>query len=397
MNLSNRRLWVFGAIAIGAIVLLTLLAAPTNNKLSSGSTYTRAANGYGAWYAFMEERGTPIQRWKKSFPALASNETIQPPVTLLRVNSGLSSANLIKDEQNWVKKGNNLVILGVRQPVTNAPFSTQHQTETGSVKIDTRRRSQSDQEKVLGDRFGSIVWQETMGNGNIIYATTPHIAANAYQDFRDNYEFLAQLVTQSGVGNSPNSVWVDEYIHGYKDSENAICQEPTAQPGTSPGKRKGSGNINCEPKKPSLWSYLAKTPVYPAFLQGLILLLVAIWAGNRRFGKPVTLPKPEVNNSKAYIQALAGVLQKAESSEFILDIVGKDEQLQLQKALFLGPEQLDLQTLVNAWVQQTGRPATELEQVLRLQAKKHRMSEKDLLSWLKKWEEIRHHLSSSEP
>lgn len=399
MNLSNRRLWLFGAIAIGAIVLLTLLAAPANNKLTSGSTYSRAANGYGAWYAFMEKRGTPVKRWQKSFENLANNESIQPPVTLLRVNSGLPRPNLNKNEQNWVAKGNTLVILGVHTPVTNASFSTQHKTDTGNVKINTRRRHKSAEEKVLGDPFGSIVWHNNIGKGKVVFATTPHLAANAYQDFPGNYEFLAQLVTQSGVSSQEsavrsiqNSVWVDEYIHGYKDPV-LTCQEQGSQGGTSQGNGKGSaGRINCEPQKQSLWSYLAKTPVYPAFVQGLILLLVALWAGNRRFGKPITLPSPEVNNSEAYIQALAGVLQKAESSEFILEVVGKDEQLQLQKALFLGQQQLDHQSLVSAWVQQTGRPAAELEQVLQIQSQKPRMRETDLLSWLRKWEEIRRHL-----
>ncbi|MBD0344798.1 MAG: DUF4350 domain-containing protein, partial [Coleofasciculus sp. Co-bin14] len=47
MKLSNRRVWVFGAIAIGAIILITLLAAPATNKLTSGSTYNRAPEGYG--------------------------------------------------------------------------------------------------------------------------------------------------------------------------------------------------------------------------------------------------------------------------------------------------------------------------------------------------------------
>src|SRR5919199_5261538 len=405
MTFSNRRLWVFGAIAIGALILLTLLAAPANNKLSSGSTYSRASNGYGAWYAFMEERGTPVKRWQKPFEALAKNKTIKPPITLLRVNSQLSFPDLLTDEQNWVREGNTLVILGVRQPVTKAPFSTLHKTETGSVKINTRRRSRFAKEKHLGDRFGSIVWQESMGKGQVIFATTPHLAANAYQDFPDNYEFLAQLVTQSPDGENlsiqnvqsktHNSVWVDEYIHGYKDPERVACQSKGAKRRTSSGKgtpSQDSEDLNCEQEQPSLFSYLAQTPVLPAVVQGFILLLVAIWAGNRRFGKPETLPVPVVNNSEAYIQALAAVLQKAESSEFVVEVVGKEEQMQLQKALFLGQEQLDHQSLVNAWVQQTGRPAAELEQVLQMQSQKRRIRETDLLSWLGKWEQIRSNL-----
>ncbi|HEY9636784.1 MAG TPA: DUF4350 domain-containing protein [Coleofasciculaceae cyanobacterium] len=379
MNLSNRRLWLLGAIAIGAIIVITLLAAPANNKLNNGSTYNRAPEGYGAWYAFMSERGTPVQRWRKPFEDLAKNKNAKQPVTLLRIYSPLTIDNIYGKERDWVESGNTLVALGVRQPVTNASFSTRLNSPAGSVKIDTQRRAKDIKNKLLGDRFGAIVWEESIGKGRVIFATTPYLAANAYQDFQGNYEFLAQLVTQSGAGEQAsngenpiqNTVWVDEYIHGYKDSDVI--------------KREQGGNV---------FSYLAKTPVFPIFVQGLILLLIAIGAGNRRFGKPVTLSTPAVDNSEAYIQALAGVLQKANSSEFILDVVGKEEQLQLQKALFLGQEQLDHQSLVNAWVQQTGRPATELEQLLQMQSRKRRMSETDLLSWLGKWEQIRRHLPS---
>jgi hypothetical protein len=382
MKVSKRRLWLFGAIALGAIILITLLAAPANNKLNSGSSYGRAPDGYGAWYAFMSERGTPVQRWRKPFEALATDKNVKPPITLVRVYSKLTGPWLDQKEQtfagellsgierDWVKSGNTLVILGVWQPVTEAPFSTMHKVEAGSVKIETARRDKVTKEPILGDRFGAIVWEEKIGKGRVVFATTPYLAANAYQDFRSNYEFLAQMVTQNS-----QTVWVDEYIHGYKDPE-VIKSEK--------GWRQG--------KKQDIFSYLANTPLFPAFLQGFVLLLIAIWAGNRRFGKPLTLPAPVVNNSEAYIQALGGVLQKANSSEFILEIVGKEERLQLQKALLLGEVPLDDRSLVDAWVRQTGRPATELEPLLQIQSRKRRMSELNLLSWLGKWEEIRRNL-----
>lgn len=369
MKVSQRRLWLFGAIALGAIILITLLAAPANNKLNSGSTYGRAPDGYGAWYAFMSERGTPVQRWRKPFEALANNKTAKPPITLVRVYSKLTRQDvLFGKEHDWVKSGNTLIILGVWQPVTEAPFSTTHKVEVGSVKIDTQRRKKEIKEQILGDRFGAIVWEEKIGKGRVVFATTPYLAANAYQDFRSNYEFLAQMVTQNS-----QTVWVDEYIHGYKAPEVIKSEQ---------GGRQG------------IFGYLANTPVFPAFVQGLVFLIIAIWADNRRFGKPITLPTPEVNNSEAYIQALGGVLQKANSSEFILEVVGKEERLQLQKALLLGQVPLDDRSLVDAWVRQTGRPATELEQLLQMQSRKRRMSELDLLSWLGKWEEIRRHLPS---
>lgn len=355
---SKRRLWLFGLIVLGVVIILTFLAAPTNNKINSGSTYNRAPDGYGAWYAFMSERGTPIQRWRKPFEELATNRNNKTPITLLRINSDFKAGGFSKKEQDWVELGNTFVLLGSRESVTNAPFSTQHQTEVGLVKIDTSRRKEANSKKRLSDKFGIIIWEDKIGKGRVINCITPHLAANAYQDYPGNYELLAEIVTEKS-----QTIWVDEYSHGYKDAE-VIKQEKTQD----------------------LFSYLAKTPVFPALIQVSLLLLVAIWAGNHRFGKPLTLKTPAVDNSQAYIQALASVLQKAESSEFILEVVGKEEQLQLQKELFLGEKLLEPQIVVDAWVQKTGRPGTELAQLL--QVKKRRLNETELLHWLTKWKQI---------
>lgn len=362
---SKRRLWLFGLITVGAIILITLIAAPANNKLNSGSTYNRAPDGYGAWYAFMSQRGTPIQRWRKPFEDLAVNKNAKTPITLLRVNSGFQPKTYSVKEENWVKLGNTIVLIGVREPVTNAPFSTQHNTEFGVVQIDTQRRKKSVIEERLRDNFGAIIWQRKIGKGSIIYCSTPHLAANAYQDYQGNYEFLAQLVAEKG-----KTIWVDEYIHGYKDSD-----------------------VRKREQKQDLLSYLAQTPVLPAMLQVGILLLVAIWVSNRRFGNPLTLTTPKIDNNQAYIQALAGILQKAESTEFIVEVVGKEEQLQLQKELFLGETLLEPQVLIDAWVQKTGRPGAELAQLLQVSEKKRRLSETQLLNWLRQWQQIHRHLT----
>jgi hypothetical protein len=359
MKRSNRLIWL-GAIAIAVLILLTLIAAPSNSKINSGSTYGLAPDGYGAWYAFMQDRGTTIKRWQKPFNEL---EKEKRPVTLLQIYSQLSHPMLLSQERKWVEAGNTLVVLGVRERVTAANFSTMQNSPFGDVKIETRRRlaSISDQEKIsLGDRFGAVVWEEKRGRGKIIFSTTPYLAANAYQDHPSNFQYLASLVSQKG-----NLLFVDEYIHGYKDADVR--------------KSEGEGD---------LFSYLAKTPLFPAFMQAGILLLVLIWAQNRRFGKPVAFETPELDNSEAYIQALAGVLHKAQSTEFLVEMIGKEEQLQLQKTLGLGSVILDRQTLVNTWQQQIGTATAELDAVLQ-QSQKRRMSERELISWLGKWQTLR--------
>lgn len=368
MRLSPRNWWIL-AIALGAIILITLLAAPQNNTVSTGSTYSRAPSGYAAWYAFMEKQEIPIKRWQKpleKLPGINNNQPIDIPMTLLRVNSSIAIESLFAGENKWLEKGNNLVILGINEPVTAANFTTSQESAFGKVKISTTRRKTNTKniEQRLSDRFGAIVWEEKIGKGKIIYATTPYLGANAYQDEPGNYKFLAELVSEDS-----KSILVNEYIHGYKDKE-TIAEE----------------------NNQSWLNYLSKTPLFPAFLQLLIILLILILANLRRFGQPTKLTTPSVNNSEAYIQALASVLEKAETREFVVETIGKEEQLQLQKALGLGQTPVTRETLVNSWVQQTGRTATELEEVLQVRSKKPRLSEQDLLNWLEKWQQIRHEI-----
>lgn len=444
MNLSNRRFWLLGAIGITAIIIITLVFAPASNKINSGSTYNRGPDGYGAWYAFMSKRGTKIQRWQKPVADFAKNPDPKPPSTLLRIYSSSISGAISDIEKKWVKQGNTLVILGVDAPVTAAPFSNLLPHSVGEIKIDTGRRVPKDKKPILGDKFGGIVWKENLEKGTVYFASAPHLAANAYQDFPGNYEFLAKLVTQSegggkeiegteqalavnfiqnpidptsctvankffkggrdahptsnliycGTGILPvvdsgaisqidrtsqktnksiNKIWVDEYIHGYKDPE--IIERES---------------------KDNLFTYLAKTPLFPVLIQGTIILIVAIFAGWNRFGQPVTISGPKVDNSEAYIQALAGVLEKANSTDFAVETIGKAEQLQLQKALLLGQTSLESETLTTAWEEQTGRKAAELAELVRSPSRKSRqISDRDLLAWLGKWEQIRQHLSSN--
>ncbi len=361
MKRSNRWLWLSGLI-LAVILLLSMIAAPSSSKLNSGSTYGRAPDGYGAWYAFMQEQGATIQRWKKPFADLTTEKR---PVTLLQVRAslGFPGLSLSPKQKKWVEAGNNLVILGVYQGVSGAKFSTIQRSPLGDVKIDTRRRREitSGEKADLSDSFGAVVWHQKYGKGKATFAITPHLAANAYQDYSGNFKYLANLVTHED-----NLILVDEYIHGYKEKD---VRE-----------REGQGN---------LFSYLGQTPLFPAFMQICVLLLVVVWAKNRRLGKSWSLGTPVVDNSAAYIHALAAVLQKAESSDFVVEMVGKEEQMRLQTALGLGKMPLGRDTLIEEWKQQTSSDNTELNELLKVQAHKTKIGEKELIDWLVKWRSLR--------
>ncbi|MEA5508351.1 DUF4350 domain-containing protein [Crocosphaera sp. UHCC 0190] len=356
-DISNRKFGLFITILIVAIIIITIVVAPSSNKLNSGSTYSRSPDGYGAWYAYMKERGTPLERWQKSFKYLPDNKS----VTLLQIYPNNKSIKSLYFIEEWIKKGNNLIILGVKENVTNAQFTTVHDSQFGQIKIETRKRNEEDVNRILGDEFGAIIWQENIGKGKLIAVVTPNLAINAYQNSPGNYEFLAQLVTQSGY-----PIYVDEYLHGYKDKEEI--------------KEEVGGNI---------FSYLSNTPLLPIFVQGLVIILVLIWSNNHRLGKAVTLDKPNLNNSLAYVKALSGVLHKAESSDFVVSTINQEEQKQLQKALGLNDTSLNSDRLIKAWEQQTGQSVQGLRGILNLTNNKSKMNEVSLRKWLEKWQEIR--------
>lgn len=364
MNIRQRKSWLLVLIIIVVIIIITLAAAP-NNKLHSGSTYGRNADGYGAWYEYMSSRGTPLQRWQKPFSKFIDKKNANS-VTYIQIASKLQfkqskliSPQLTSAETDWIKKGNTLAIIGISQPTTAAPFYSLLPQGDRQIKIATTRRKKSSSQTILGDRFGEVVWQEKIGKGKVIYAVTPHLAANAYQEEIDNYKFLAELVSEN------KQIWVDEYIHGYKDQE-TITQE----------------------EKANLLNYLAKTPLFPLFIQLLIMTLIAAIVAFRRFGQPTIINKSVVDNTMVYINALSGVLAKANCTSFVMKTIVKDEQTKLQQHLGLGQTLVEEETLVTAWKQQTGNSAIKLRKLLQVSKQDRTLSDRELSNWVKEWQEI---------
>lgn len=404
---SRGSVWTFvrrNPLGIGAIalVLVTLFLVSTAPNVPNyrGSTYSRAPEGYGAWYDYMAKQGRPIQRWQKAPKAL--KKEIAVPATLLQVNPSPTSSNIDSKQAEWVAQGNRLVILGIRTPSTAAPFRTRQSSEHGLIDIETRRRRSRPLEKGfkqrLGDEFGAIVWEESIGKGTVIWVNTPYLGANAYQKSPGNYAFLARLVTGEDVAdsvadsmgesttenleNSPKDsgsknssdtqqrsaestpLWVNEYIHGYRDPEK-------------------TGENNGQDDSPDLTDFFFTPPLVALGIQSLLLLLVTIWAANQRWGLPTPLMTPPVDNSKAFIQALAGVLYKADSSYWLVTVIGRAEQQHIQQALGLGAtQQLSPDILTQAWVRGTRRPARELQQALNPYWHRKRLRPAELLSWL---------------
>ncbi|MDJ0535454.1 MAG: DUF4350 domain-containing protein [Xenococcaceae cyanobacterium MO_207.B15] len=361
MNINRKKWWILGIILVAVTIFLTLLAAPNSNKLLAGSTFGKNPNGYGAWYQYMIDQGAAIERWQKPFSALETNKNnisylkILPPQT-----SKFYSLSL--GELDWVKQGNTIVILGIDAAPTVAPFTTTQSYKDLQIKIATTRRKESQINSILQDEHGSIVWQTKMDKGKVIYAVTPYIAANAYQQYPDNYQFLAELVSQNDL------ILVDEYLHGYKDRE-VITQE-----------RKGT-----------LLDYFTKTVWMPIAIQVIIITVIAIASKLPRFGKPTLIRKTQIDNSQAYIQALAAVLEKAQCSDFVVKIITKDEKLKLQQSLGLGKGNIPNDILLNTWQQTTGKDSKQLQKLLQVSETQPNLNYSELIKWLKQWQHYHSH------
>ena len=373
----NRRTGVLGLLALALLLGVMLFGAPATSHLESGSTWHRGPAGYSAWYESLEQQGITVERWQRPVETLLEqlgepedttvtliqNRAVTPE-TLLVVLPGFIGqgdvSNLLPWMPQWVEAGHRLVVLGVKAAATAAPFSQVLDSPVGSVKIDTRRREKMvvAEDTILRDEYGVVVFEMQLAGKEFTVAVTPHLAANAYQNQPDNFAFLTELVAGSG-----ERVWVDEYLHGYRDQD-AIAAEVGGD---------------------SWLNYLAGTPLLILVAQALAVTLVALVALNRRLGQRRTLHPPAVDNSRAYIQALAGVLHRAGSHDMGVQTLGQAEQIQLQKKLGLGSAPLPIDRLQAAWEQQASRPNLDLAAILNPPAL---TGERPLREWLKQLQSL---------
>jgi hypothetical protein len=366
----RQRKWLWITIAIAVLIALTLVAAPNSGgrKNDSGSTYGRSPDGYGAWYEYMTKQEIPIERWRKPFAQFIKDDV--QDATYLKILSKSDYLLVLTDispaESRWVSQGNTLVIIGKHQPATAAPFNSsipyhREALSNNQIAIATTRRFKmgNKDQNILQDRYGAVVWQESIGKGKVIYCTTPYLAANAYQDNPDNYQFLAELVSDH------QTIWVDEYIHGYKDKE-SIAEEQQAD----------------------ILSYLVKTPWFLLLIQTVLMGIIAAVTTFRRFGLPIRPKTAIADNSTAYIDALAGVLEKANSTDFVLEAIAKDEQRKLQQSLGLGKSLVDEQTLLAAYKHQRGETEVSLSQLLQVSKAHKKISDAQLITWIQKWQKL---------
>ena len=370
----SRRRWVWVIVAVVMLLILLFFSAPS---LQNGSTYSRSPKGYRSWFDYMEQRGHSIERWQQSYNQLrGTNETLIRIAADLAENRNDSEGWL--DFASWVEQGNTLIVLTWKGKVSAAPFSSDLTSSVGPVRIETTRRYQLQpkQKTKLKDPYGTVVWSQTMGKGQVILAAYPWLGANIYADQPGNYRFLEQLVPTKG------QIWVDERVHGYREHPS----------NTNNTKKDGRNSLKDDRQPESLWLYLAETPIAAVAAQWTLLAIIWIWGHNHRFGMPVRLPKASKDNSQQYIQALAGTLNYADQRELVLIQLSQFLRQTLAHRLGLrggpaGPLPNDA-ILTAQWAIATGRNDKELLELLQQAGQQLPHNDRALLAWVSKADAI---------
>lgn len=363
----NPRQWWTILIVLAGMLLFTLVSAPSSPQ-NVGSTYSRAPEGYGAWYAYMEKKGAKIERVRRPIDdkifAQGDRNTTVVQVLADDDSNHLAQYNTLSQA---IEKGNRVVIIGTKKIPGGRIRATQANFNSSPISLDNRaitlqttKRYIANESPVLAqpitpilkDEFGAIVIETKIGRGSILYVVPQFLGANAYQD-TNNFAYLETLVKN-------DRILVDEYIHGYRDTKTA--------------KEEGKADV---------FEFLAQTPLILTLIQLSILLAVLIYGKSWRFGPVKTLEAPPINNSRAYIQALARILQKANSTDFVTETLGKAQLTQLQRTLGLTRNTNQNPTdVIKLWKQQTGQDSQTLERIFLSLRRQQKLSEAELTQWL---------------
>jgi hypothetical protein len=387
----RRAPWVL--VLIPLVFALVVVTGVVTSK--DGSTYSHAPGGYHKWYVYMQKQPQSqgkIQRWRRDYSELLEQEApnqdliesqqrqlqyvalddiaLDAPQTMVRIsNAGILDINttITADLREWAQKGNTIIQMGWYGRATDAPFQSKLSSSVGPVLVETTRRRErelSGAGALLKDDTGAVAWIESEGKGKIIHVTYPLLAANAHAEETNNFAFLGRLASQAG-----GQIWVDEWMHGFRD-------------------RKSQNAARRERDIPDVQAYIFRTtPALALLIQGIVITSLLIWGKNWRFGPLQVIRSREIANSERYVQALAGVLNQARHTDFVLAQLGLRLRQQLASQLGLAADRAptarlpDDATLAQAWTAQTGQSAQEVLKLLQQADSGRRLSDAELVTW----------------
>lgn len=358
-------------VAIGVLVAINSLAYVSEEEKRDSeltpnrSSYNGGATGTRALYELLSESGYKVMRWRESPERLLGNAGAQVKTFVIVGHTRVPVSDEEADSlRHWVMKGGRLVIIDRRpEPAllpragewrvtaeylnfpgldTDPADAEQMTKEVKPVKPSQPTLFTRDVESVMpskfmsairftpetseeranedgtengnaGSRAGEVVVDETItssqpvspapvahltssenpllvdyphGQGRIVVLSDPFIVANGGISLADNLQLATNLVLSSD-----GMIAFDEFHQGRGITRNAFA------------------------------SYFAGTPVLPIFGQIILLILLLVWTGGRRFARPLPLPSVDRRSTLEFVASMAELQQRARAFDLAIENV----------------------------------------------------------------------------
>ena len=136
----------------------------------------------------------------------------------------------------------------------------------------------------IADSRGALLIDYTYGAGKVVILSDPFIVSNGGIKLNDNLQLAINVITaRDGV------IAFDEYHQGRGVTENAFA------------------------------AYFAGTPVLALAAQIVLLVLVMLWTGARRFGRPLPLPQVDRRSSLEFVASMAELQERSRAYDLAIE------------------------------------------------------------------------------
>lgn len=310
----SREIW--GLVVLFALFLASAVyyerKAQEVTPHETPTSFNTSSAGVKALYLLLDSQGYAVNRLETSWNGLNSQHGLLVLIEPFTRNVEKGEIDALK---RWVTQGGTVLFLVTAPPrpldasdsvfgdialvngaeaaqevapsVTNSPYTE----NVKAMRFESPVRLQPARKRVYQTLFavsdGALALTKPLGKGRVILVANSGAASNANVKEADNAVFLVN-VAATALGESGRMILFDEYHHGVGFA--------------SRGPSDGIMQHLPLPLRLTLW-------------HGVALLLLLIYNGNRRFGRP--LPSPQVNArpSTDYLGSMARLFRRAHAAD----------------------------------------------------------------------------------
>ncbi|MBX7150711.1 hypothetical protein K1X84_03655 [bacterium] len=319
MNTSGKNILIITLIASVGVIFITLLSDQSNSKDAAFiySSYNTKSNGTHALFTLLGESGFSPARLRKDFRAkeLSGQHNIIiciAPIDTIGIVEMDSLSSRVSNGSTAIffysrSIAKLLRSLGIQYgDFYGSDRLTLQQPAAHNIFIDSLKVPSADSSEIILARFYSDSASYTVlyandssdgiievphGEGSFIFFHSPDYVSNAHLAEGRQADALIRMITFTTSGDYRlfDRVYFDEYHQGFREYQ-------------------------------SLIQWFDEWPVKLGILMASLAVIVWAYSGAKRFGRPVPVRVQPVRSSKAHVESVMRVYQRARANRLILKI-----------------------------------------------------------------------------